>query len=156
MIVVADTTPLNYLILIEHIDVLPVLYGSVIIPAAVREELLHPSAPPAVNQWASNLPSWAEVRVPAPITHQFVNKLGKGEREAIALSQQFEANLILLDELLARKEAQQLGIKVIGTLGILKEAHQRGLLDFKQAVGKLRSTTFQIAESVLKAVLESL
>jgi predicted nucleic acid-binding protein len=49
MIVVADTTPINYLILIGEIEVLPELYGQVIIPHAVCEELLRSRAPGAVR-----------------------------------------------------------------------------------------------------------
>ena len=63
MIVVADTSPINYLILIEEIDILPKIYGSVVIPHTVREELLRASAPQLVRSWVDHLPIWLEVRV---------------------------------------------------------------------------------------------
>lgn len=56
MIVVADTTPLNYLVLIDRIELLSVLYESVLVPPEVHRELLHSKTPPTVRAWASNLP----------------------------------------------------------------------------------------------------
>ena len=61
-IVVADTGPINYLILIGHIDVLPVLFEKVILPSAVRGELTEPHAPVAVQNWIAAAPGWLEVR----------------------------------------------------------------------------------------------
>ena len=62
MIVVADTSPVNYLVLIDEIDLLPIIFGKVLIPEAVMEELQHPRTPPKVRQWIVNLASWIEVR----------------------------------------------------------------------------------------------
>ena len=56
MIVVSDTGPLNYLPLIGAAEVLPPLYGAVIIPEAVRQEMMHPNTPEIVFQWASQMP----------------------------------------------------------------------------------------------------
>ena len=67
MIVVADTTPLNYLILINEVDVLPKLYGRVVIPPAVQEELTHSRAPANVTAWIAQPPSWLEVLSPAQV-----------------------------------------------------------------------------------------
>lgn len=64
MIAVSDTGPLNYLLLINHIRLLPQLYEKVIIPHSVLIELLNPGAPKSVSEWASTLPGWAEVRKP--------------------------------------------------------------------------------------------
>ena len=61
MIVVADTGPVNYLILSGHIDLLHRLYGSLLIPSAVRRELIHSRAPDSVRSWATTLPAWATV-----------------------------------------------------------------------------------------------
>lgn len=62
MIVISDTSPLNYLILIECVHVLPALYGSVVIPEGVFEELQRPNTPEAVREWMSAHPNWLEVR----------------------------------------------------------------------------------------------
>ena len=61
-VVVADTSPLNYLILIDAIDLLPRLYGRIIIPAEVLNELIDDGAPRRVSDWAIQLPEWVEVR----------------------------------------------------------------------------------------------
>jgi predicted nucleic acid-binding protein len=74
MIVVADTSPINYLVLIEEIDVLTKMYGTVVIPRMVCEELLRPSGPETVRAWISQPPNWLEVR--APLTHQMSPWLG--------------------------------------------------------------------------------
>ena len=58
MIVVSDTSPLNYLILIETAEVLPVIFECVYIPTAVASELTNPAAPAAVKHWMSNPPAW--------------------------------------------------------------------------------------------------
>ena len=60
-VVVADTTPLNYLILIGHVDILGSLFCAVLIPEAVLAELQHPKAPEAVKQWLGELPAWLHV-----------------------------------------------------------------------------------------------
>jgi len=64
MIVVADTSPINYLILIGEIEILTKIYGKVIVPLAVREELVRSTAPEAVRNWMAKLPGWLELRTP--------------------------------------------------------------------------------------------
>jgi hypothetical protein len=54
-LVIADTSPINYLLLIGHIDIRPALFDKVILPAAVWDELKHPKAPPVVRSWAAAL-----------------------------------------------------------------------------------------------------
>lgn len=156
MIVVADTSPLNYLVLIEHIDVLPKLYGSVVIPAAVKEELLVPLAPPPVRHWIERAPNWLEVRDPSTITLSFDSKLDAGEREAITLAHIHRGSLLLIDEALGRQEARHFGLEIIGTLGILRYAHLRGLLDLNEAVKRLQTTTFQASPALINSVLASI
>lgn len=62
MIVVADTSPINYLLLIEQIDLLPRLFERIIIPDGVREEMLASGAPPVLQQWIKNPPPWLEIQ----------------------------------------------------------------------------------------------
>ena len=61
MIVIADTTPINYLVLIGKVDILPVLYGRILIPEAVCEELQHDRTPDAVRAWVQKPPAWLEI-----------------------------------------------------------------------------------------------
>jgi predicted nucleic acid-binding protein len=62
MIIVADTSPINYLVLIGAIDILKALFGRVIIPQAVLGELQHEKTPTAVKVWCDAYPDWLEVR----------------------------------------------------------------------------------------------
>jgi predicted nucleic acid-binding protein len=62
MIVIADSTPLNYLILIHQADLLPPLFDRVVIPPAVFEELQHQETPDLVRRWIAGPPSWLQAR----------------------------------------------------------------------------------------------
>ncbi len=62
MIVVADTSPINYLLLIGKIDLLPRLFGQIIIPDVVRDEMLDPLAPRALQEWIASPPAWLAVQ----------------------------------------------------------------------------------------------
>lgn len=106
MIVVADASPLNYLIQINCDGLLRDLYGSVLVPASVIEELSHPSAPNVVAGWLLNLPSWIDVRSVAFCEDTSLQNLDRGEREAIQLAEEQRAGLLLIDERLGRSESQ--------------------------------------------------
>jgi len=62
MIVVSDTSPLNYLILIDYQDVLPILFGQIIISQAVLDELQHTKTPEKIKNWIAAKPAWLDVR----------------------------------------------------------------------------------------------
>jgi predicted nucleic acid-binding protein len=152
MMVVADTGPVNYLILSGHIGLIPPLYGSLILPPAVHRELLHPKAPPDVRDWASTLPAWAEVRPPQDASR--FAELGPGEREAISLALEAKVDFLLIDETKGRETAVSHGVRVKGTLGILEEAAERRLVNLPEAVVKLRSTGIFLADDVVQRVLD--
>jgi predicted nucleic acid-binding protein len=87
MLVVADSSPIHYLVLLEHTAVLPALYTRVFLPPAVVCELRDAEAPEAVPAWTADLPTWCQVRRPAPqVGTEALAQLGTGEREAIALA----------------------------------------------------------------------
>lgn len=96
MIAVSDTSPLNYLLLINHIALLAQLYKQVVIPNAVYIEMLNPGAPELVSEWVSALPSWAEVRSASSL--ETTLRLGTGESEAISLALELKADVLLMDE----------------------------------------------------------
>jgi predicted nucleic acid-binding protein len=85
-VVVADTSPLNYLVLIQEIDLLAQLYGEVLVPDVVIAELRDSDAPAEVGQWASRLPLWIDVR-PTPPSDERLERLDEGERAAILLAE---------------------------------------------------------------------
>lgn len=155
MIVIADTTPLNYLILIEQTEALQALYGEVIIPPAVRNELHNESAPAPVRRWIADPPEWLQTQPPNFALESASEKLGPGEREAIALALELKTDLLIADDLAAREEAARRSILVIGTLGVLKQAAEAGLLDLKDTIESLRKTSFYVSPALLERLLRS-
>ena len=121
MLVVADTSPINNLILIEEIDILAKMYDKVAIPPAVRDELLRRSAPEMVRSWMDQLPSWLDVRVPVNEPDALLAKLDPGERDAILLAGELRAGQLIVDDREGRREAEKRGIAVMGTLGVLQD-----------------------------------
>ena len=137
MIVVADTSPINYLLLIKEIDILPKMYGTVVIPRAVQEELLRPVAPEIVRAWIGGAPAWLEIRSPIDAPDSSPANLDPGERDAIMLATELRADQLIVDDREGRKRAEERRIPVIGTLGVLKEAATLGLLDLRVSVERL-------------------
>lgn len=153
MIVVADSGPLHYLILLDHADVLHRFYGEVVVPEAVAIELSTPSAPVVVRDWMSRAPSWLSV-VPVEPDHvqAVTDDLDPGERAAIALAGTMHADLLLIDEAAGRAEAKRLNLRVTGTLGVLRAAAERGLVDVPAVIARLKATTFYADDALLTTV----
>lgn len=97
MIVVSDTSPLNYLILINAIDVLPRLFPEIHAPALVMDELRRLRAPESARGWADSPPQRLRVSTPATTVATSV-RLDPGEAQAIALAKELRADAILIDE----------------------------------------------------------
>lgn len=152
MIFVADTGPLNYLLLCGQVQLLPELFGSLLIPPAVHQEIMNPQAPATVRAWAGNLPAWVKVQSPQNAT-RFAD-LGPGEREAISLAMEVSADFVLMDETHGRQVAVANGVAVKGTLGVLEEAAGRGLVELRAATNALKSTGIFLAEEIIEAAIE--
>jgi predicted nucleic acid-binding protein len=88
MIVIADATPLHYLVLIRHADILHDLYGKLLIPEAVRRELQAERTPDAVKHWVAGPTPWIEIRHVNVGEDSRLSGLDQGECEAIALAEQ--------------------------------------------------------------------
>lgn len=155
MIVVSDTTPINYLILIEQAEILRDLYGRVCLPQAVFDELRHERAPLEVKEWLKHLPEWLEVRrvTPTPADSS-LEELDEGEREAIALAEQMRADALIIDDRAGRREARRRGLRVTGTLGVIEEAARRDLLDLPQTIERLKQTSFYVSPRLLQSLLD--
>lgn len=154
LLVVADTSPLRYLILIDSIHLIPQLFETVVLPTAVRNELRHPSAPKAVQEWAEMLPDWVKETSAPPIQDEAILALDEGERAALTLGLRLGTNLILIDEREGAAVALQKGFEVLGTLGILVRASQAGLTDLRMSVERLRRTNFRCSQALLNTVLD--
>jgi predicted nucleic acid-binding protein len=130
MIVVADSGPLHYLILLEHIELLRRFYGQVLVPEPVAAELSAAGASPAVREWIKKPPSWVDVRsVPPETVSMISDDLDLGERAAIALAETMHADLLLIDEAAGRAEAKRRHLRVTGTLGVLRAGAEQGLVN---------------------------
>lgn len=151
-LVVSDSGPIHYLVLCEVIHILPSLYGQLVIPSSVADELTHAHAPAPVAAWIRSLPAWASVQSAREI--DAATQLGLGEREAIALARELKATELLVDERLARKVAVQRGLLIIGTVGILEKAAERGLVNLSDALQKLLRTNFRVDAQVIREALE--
>ena len=154
MIIIADTSPICYLILMEAIDLLPKLYGKVLIPNAVYQELKSPKSPAEVQQWINSVPDWLEIHADSNTNDEQTKILDRGEREAIALAEKINADLIIMDEKLGRSIAKEKGFNLVGILGILYNAAQLNLIDLAQVFNKLQETTFFVSPKLLNILIE--
>jgi predicted nucleic acid-binding protein len=152
MTIVSDTSPLCYLALIGHADILPKLYGSIHITQKVLEELRHPDAPPAVRNWAMTPPDSLKIHSDPEEPDQTLAALDPGERTTLQLSGQLRSDAVLLDESAARALAVQRGLKVSGTLGVLCDAAQAGLLKLPDGLDLLRKTNFRASPELWKSL----
>jgi len=154
VIVVADTTPLNYLILIAQIELLPALYSRVLIPQAVYLELQQAGTPRIVRDWAIHPPVWIEVRAASLVQNPTLNDLDAGEREAIQLALDSGIGTILMDESDGRRAALLHRLKVTGTAAIIEKAAQIGLIDFRSTFARLEQTNFRLSASIREEFLK--
>ena len=129
MIVVSNTSPLMNLTIIGRADILPRLYGRVVIPDAVLGELSVAGTPGFMTGHKVH-PPWIDVRSvshPALVSSLRL-ELDAGEAEAIAIGVELAADLVLLDERKARRIARLMGLRRVGLLGVLLDAKARGLV----------------------------
>lgn len=153
-LVVADTSPIFYLLSIEHIDILPRLFGKVFVPDGVHRELCHPSAPAALREWASRPPVWIEVAQVGAVSDAALQSLDEGERSAIALAELLHADLILIDERKGTSAALSKGFEVAGTLAVLDLGARRGLLNLADAFARLKATNFRYPPEIMDDLLK--
>lgn len=153
MIIISDTSPISNLIQIDCLYLLEKLFGSVVIPPTVFKELCVLENQKAVLEntaWIQvrQIKNYAKVAILESI-------LDKGEAEAIILAQELEAEQLLIDERKGRAEAEKLGLKIVGILGILIKSKNEGLLDkVKPYLERLSQVGFRIKPNFLKEVLK--
>jgi predicted nucleic acid-binding protein len=151
MLIVADTSPINYLVLIESVHVLPSLYGRIVIPPEVLTELRNATGSEAVRTWSASTPPWLEVKAASNIDASL--PLDPGERAAIALAQELAADRLLIDERDGRAVATRLGIPIAGTLAVLRDAAMAGLIDLRPVFDRLKQTTFRASPKLFADLL---
>ena len=138
MIVVSDTTPLISFLKIGHIDLLEKLFGIVYVPQAVYREL---TIDERFSDEAEQIDKSTFVIVKEVTNMGAVNVLKRatgldqGESEAIVLSDEMNADILLMDEMKGRKVSEEMGIKVMGTIGVLMVAYEERELTAMEARG---------------------
>lgn len=148
MIVIADTSPINYLVQIGEIGVLEKLYGRIIIPNSVFEELIADVAPIEVKNWITNKPNWLEIKSVESEIDTDLEILDAGEAEAIQIAKEINADLLIIDEKLGRKIAKQHGLKIVGTIGVLALAKEKNLINIDNVIEKLEKTNFYVSNEL--------
>ena len=150
MLVISDTSPITALLQIEQVGLLPTLFDRVLIPPAVKEELLrfHASLPDYVAVRAIQDQRAAEV---------LSRELDRGEAEAIVLAEESQAEYLLMDEKHGRSVAEARGLRVVGLLGVLLMAKKAGRISsVGQLIAELESRAgFFVSDAVKHIVVKA-
>lgn len=152
---IGDTSPVQYLYQLSLLDLLPNLYGQIVLPRAVVEELneglklgIHLPEPASLS-WVSICQA-QDLYCLSPVS----DILGRGEQEAIALAIEIPDSLVILDDLLARNYARTLGVKFTGTLGVILKAKELGCLNaVMPVIDRLSSLGFRLDRRTRASVL---
>ena len=156
--VIANATPLINLAKIGRFELLRSLFGQIIIPPGVRDEIIVRGKGRAGSEEVRRA-DWLEVRRPSDsaLLRLLSASLGRGEAQAIALAGESGADLVLLDEFQGRLVATQLGLKVRGTLGLLAEGFRKTLIKgLETDLNNLVSEGTWIDPKLIEQVLRSL
>ena len=157
MIIVSDTSAISSLLIIDKLQLLPQIFGQIIIPLSVQKELL------ALNKFGFDTTPIVQsdwIKIQDPLNQELVSQLelelDKGESSAIALAIELNAHNLIIDETKGRKIAHELGIEVIGLIGILLEAKEKQLIQkIKPILDELRiKANFRISESLYDKILQ--
>ncbi|MEZ6132517.1 MAG: DUF3368 domain-containing protein [Planctomycetaceae bacterium] len=133
-LVVSDTSPIRALKWLGLLELLESLYGKVLIPPAVVAELVRPAEPRRrveVDQY-----KFIEVVVPRDqsVVEELAVDLDPGEAEALALALEQHSCRLVIDERAGREKARALGLDFVGTVGIVIQAKQAGLIPAVQPI----------------------
>jgi predicted nucleic acid-binding protein len=153
--VISNTSPLQYLYQLDLLDLLPALYGEVLVPAGVMSEIAAGRSLGVALPDTAAIP-WlhvCEVRTPALLS--LVPDLGIGEREVLALALERPEALVILDDSLARRIAERLELALTGTLGLLLKAKQIGRIDrVRPYMASLESLHFRLDDRTRLNILK--
>jgi predicted nucleic acid-binding protein len=107
-----------------------------------------------VRNWIATPPDWLKICSVSHAADELVDLLDPGERAAILLAQELNADLLLLDDMKARRTATDRGLIITGILGILDRAATIKLIDLPAAVQNLKNTSFWASDSLLQSLLD--
>jgi predicted nucleic acid-binding protein len=151
---VADSTPIIALALVEKLDLLQHLYHQVVIPPAVQREVLA-GGRDAPGSAELRRATWLRViSLQDPRRAEVLSDLDRGEAEVIALAQELNADLVIIDERLARRHTKRLRLTMTGTLGVLIRAKSLGLVPaVTPLIEELLRGGIHLSESVVAEAL---
>lgn len=153
-VVVVNTTPIIALSAVQQLDLLRHLYGEVVIPEAVRSEVLAGRQRVGAGELVER-PWIRTLAVRDPGRADLLSDLDRGEAEVIALAQELQAGLVILDERLARRHAERLGLTLTGTMGVLLKAKAAGLIpQVAPLVAQIRAAGVHLGQALVRRVLE--
>ena len=152
--IVSNTTPILSFIKIDRLDILRTLYKEILIPEAVYRELEE-----GKNKYYVNISNENWIKILTVKNKNFVEqleeKLDRGEAEAIALSLEISADLLLIDEKIGRKFAEENGLKITGTIGILLKAKKKGIIkEVKPLIYELIEKGNYYKDTFIKIILK--
>ena len=150
--VIANTTPLIALANIDQLELLHKLYGMIIIPQAVMDEIVRDPARQRVHS-----SSWIKVEAIRDQSQKdiFRARLHAGEVEVMILAREQKADLVIMDDDAAKKTAKFLGLNVTGTLGVLLKAKKEGYLEkIEPVMNELIRDGLFISDTVKRYVLK--
>lgn len=159
MIVIADTTPLISLMKIGHLDLIYKLFGEIRIPNAVFNELVNNTRFPEESRQIRECAFITKIMVDDMNAVNLLRRssgLDAGESEAIILSDSTSAELLLMDEVKGRQVARQMGIKIMGTIGMLLIAYKENYLskdEIYNCIDILKTTGRHISESLYQQLI---
>lgn len=157
MIIISDTSPISNLLLIGQLPLLKALYGQLIIPDAVFQEIKALETF-GVDVSTVQAADWIEVRAVCDqmLVEKLVMEVDRGEAEAIALAIELNAERLLIDERIGRRVAQRYDLKITGLLGVLVSAKQNKLIDkLKPILDQLiQQAKFRVHADLYQQILE--
>lgn len=152
--VICNTSPLQYLHQIGHLGLLPRLVPRIIVPTAVADELAE-GRRRGLDLPTPEILSWIDLRDPAERNlNRLVPDLGRGETGVLLLALEYADSVVILDDAMARRYAEVLGIGLTGTLGVLLDAKRKGLIaEVKPLIDELQRLGFRLSNQTRRATL---
>jgi len=143
-VVISDTSCLILFQNINELQILKAVYGNIY------------TTPEVLAEYGSALPKWITIKKVQDKKYQQLleTQIDKGEASAIALAFEINSDLILLDDLKARKLAKELHLKITGTFGIISKAKKLKIIDkVKPLIEKIQKTNFRISKKIINEIL---
>jgi len=151
---VINTSPWISLSLCGRIDLLKDIYDEILMPLAVKKEITA-GGKSRIGVQELKAATWLQIEeIRDPVKVLLLHELDRGEAEVIILAQEQIADEVIIDEKVARMQAMVLGLKVVGTLGLLLRAKKRGLIyEIRPLIDKILEGGIHIHEDIVHSIL---